>query len=497
MRFPVMSKVAAVGAVLLGLLWGLSEVSNLVAERSARLHEAERSVADSLAGSQTITGPALTRVCTESWTSVQGEGKDIKRVAEQSTLTVQSLPRKLNIDGTAAIEPRYRGIYKVNGYLMSAKLTADWVDLAELQPKALHTGGVVTCAPATLMFALNDTRGVRSAVLELQGQAVAVEPGTLQASHARGLHATLPEAVLQSALRGEAPLEVTLRLDLAGTQSLAFTPLGEDNRIQLKSNWPHPSFGGRFLPSTRDVTEQGFNGQWQVSALASTARAAFAAGRSTCSFNETAATDPRSYRAASVAVNTNANANANANANDAVGCIETFGVTFIDPVNPYVLSDRATKYGLLFIVLSFVAVGLTEVMRSLRVHPIQYLLVGSALVVFFLLLVSLSEVWSFAAAYAAAATACALLLAYYAAHVLQGWRPGALFGAGIGGLYGTLYVLLQLEQNSLALGSMLLFAVLTCVMVVTRKIDWYALLAQVRFANAPSPLPSNETALPA
>jgi inner membrane protein involved in colicin E2 resistance len=160
MRFPVMSKVAAVGAVLLGLLWGLSEVSNLVAERSARLHEAERSVADSLAGSQTITGPALTRVCTESWTSVQGEGKDIKRVAEQSTLTAQSLPRKLNIDGTAAIEPRYRGIYKVNGYLMSAKLTADWVDLAELQPKALHTGGVVTCAPATLMFALNDTRGV-------------------------------------------------------------------------------------------------------------------------------------------------------------------------------------------------------------------------------------------------------------------------------------------------------------------------------------------------
>jgi inner membrane protein len=473
MRFPVLSKVAAVGAVVLGLIWGLSEVSSLVSERSARLREAERSVADSLAGSQTVTGPALMRVCTEAWTSVQGEGKDTKRVAEQSVQTVKVLPRKLSIDGSAAIEPRYRGIYKVNGYLMSAKLTADWVDLSALQPKPVHAGGVMSCAPTTLMFALDDTRGVRSAVLEVQGQAVTVEPGTLKVSHARGLHATLPDALLQTAMRGEAPLQVSLRLDLAGTQSLAFTPLGEENQVKLTSNWQHPSFGGRFLPGTRDISQQGFNAQWQVSALASTARTAFAADRSTCTSSEGASVYARGLRDVAAA----------ANVADATNCVETFSVSFIDPVNPYVLSDRATKYGLLFIVLSFVAVGLTEVMRSLRVHPIQYLLVGSALVVFFLLLVSLSEVWSFGAAYAAAATACALLLAYYATHVLAGWRPGALFGAGIGGLYGTLYVLLQLEQNSLVLGSLLLFAVLACVMVVTRKIDWYALLVQVRFAS--------------
>jgi inner membrane protein len=148
-----------------------------------------------------------------------------------------------------------------------------------------------------------------------------------------------------------------------------------------------------------------------------------------------------------------------------------------------VLSDRATKYGLLFVVLTFVAVGLVEVLRRLRVHPVQYLLVGSALTVFFLLLVSLSEHLPFSVSYLAASVACTSLLAYYGSHVLGGWRAGAVFGAALGVLYGALYVLLQLEQTALVLGSVLLFAVLAAVMVATRKLDWYGLAGQWRAAN--------------
>jgi inner membrane protein len=164
----------------------------------------------------------------------------------------------------------------------------------------------------------------------------------------------------------------------------------------------------------------------------------------------------------------------------AAHCIETFGVDFVDVVNPYVLSDRATKYGLLFITLTFVGVILVEVLHRLRVHPIQYLLVGLALTIFFLLLVSLSEHMAFLQAYAVAAVACTSLLTFYASHILGGWGRGLAFGSATSMLYGTLYALLQMEQSSLVLGSIMLFVVLAIVMVLTRRIDWYALIQQMR-----------------
>ena len=159
--------------------------------------------------------------------------------------------------------------------------------------------------------------------------------------------------------------------------------------------------------------------------------------------------------------------------------MEAFGVSFIDPVNPYVLGDRATKYGVLFIALTFVTVAMVELLKKRRVHPVQYLLVGCALVLFFLLLLSLSEHLAFGLAYAGASTACATLLAYYASHMLGGWRAGLGFGAGVGTLYGALYLLLQMEQTALVMGSLLLFAVLALIMVLTRRLDWYGLSASL------------------
>ena len=161
-------------------------------------------------------------------------------------------------------------------------------------------------------------------------------------------------------------------------------------------------------------------------------------------------------------------------------CVETFGVSFIDPVNTYTLSDRATKYGMLFIALTFLGVGAVEVMRQVRVHPIQYFLVGSGIAMFFLLLVSLGEHLPFAWAYLAASAVCTVLLGFYARFVLHGLLAGLVFGSAVASLYGVLFVLLQLEQRALLLGSLLLFAVLAALMVATRRIDWYALLARIR-----------------
>ena len=239
-------------------------------------------------------------------------------------------------------------------------------------------------------------------------------------------------------------------------------------QVTLASDWPHPSFAGRFLPLERQVGETGFTARWLLNALATTAPQAAAFGGPACSLSDGGDDVP---------------------AGDARRrpCVETFGVAFMDPVSPYVLSDRATKYGLLFIALTFVGVGALEVLRRLRVHPIQYLLVGSALAIFFLLLVSLSEHVPFAVAYLAAAAACTALLTFYGAFVLRGSRAGAAFGAAIGGLFGALYALLQLEQTALLLGSILLFAVLAAVMVATRRIDWYGFFARMRGEGAEAP----------
>lgn len=155
-------------------------------------------------------------------------------------------------------------------------------------------------------------------------------------------------------------------------------------------------------------------------------------------------------------------------------------MAFIDPVNPYVLTDRATKYALLFIVLTFAGVALVEVLARRRVHPVQYALVGFALAIFYLLLLSLSEHVGFGPAYGVATTACVALLGFYAAHMLGSTRAGCVFGAGIAALYGLLWVLLRLEQTALLVGSGLLFCLLAAAMVATRKVDWYGMVDQWR-----------------
>ena len=163
-------------------------------------------------------------------------------------------------------------------------------------------------------------------------------------------------------------------------------------------------------------------------------------------------------------------------------CLDTLAVSFIDPVNPYVLADRAVKYGLLFVTLTFVAVALTEVLarpRVGRVHPVQYALVGLALSLFFMLLLALSEHLAFEIAYAAASAACAGVLALYGGHMLGGWRAGAAFGAALAGLYGLLYVLLTREQTALVVGTLGLFAVVAAVMMLTRRVDWYRLFDEL------------------
>lgn len=476
MKFPLLGKTLAVGGVLIALTLALQSVSGIVSEREGRLHEAERSVADSLASQQSLLGPVLIRHCDETWTSVQGEGKERKTVTEQRDISLAATPTTLDVNAKAAIETRYRGIFKVNGYSMKATMTARWASLAGLEPSAQHAGGKLRCEAPVMFVAVGDARGIRVATISVGGTALAVLPGTEHASHPRGFHAVITPAIQSATKESGGALQAEVALDLVGTGDLAFAPVGDTTSVALTSDWPHPSFAGRFLPNERNVSAQGFSARWQLSALATSAPQELLDGGSVCGLGSAAGGYDGSGGAA---------------AERKSRCIETFGVAFIDPVSAYVLSDRATKYGLLFIALTFVGVALVEVLKRLRVHPVQYLLVGSALAVFFLLLVSLTEHIAFGWAYLAASAACTTLLTFYASFVLRGARAGALFGAAIAALYGALYLLLQMEQSALVLGSLLLFAVLGSVMVATRRVDWYALMDQLRReSNRPPSAPA-------
>ena len=351
-------------------------------------------------------------------------------------------PASLTVVGGSQLEARARGLHATQAFTLKARLTAQWLDLVALQPVAEHTGSRLSCGQPLLMLSVSDARGIRHASLKLgrqmsaqdASQNVSLKPGTFYGSHPRGVHAVLPAALVLAE-----PLEAVLELELVGTEQLVIVPMGSDTQVHLTSNWPHPSFGGQFLPLERRVSDQGFEASWRVSSLASSAQQ---------------------------------------DVSQKKGSAEILSVTFVDPGNTYALSDRATKYGLLFVGLTFLAVGLFELMKSLRVHPVQYLLVGSAVCIFFLLLVSLSEHLPFGVAYGVAAAACVLLLTYYACYMLKSWLRGLPFGLSIAALYGMLFILLQMEQTALVLGAITLFVVLAAVMLMTRQVDWYARFEQ-------------------
>ena len=438
------AKLISIAVVSLLLVLGLMQISAVVQDRQTYRQMAIDSIAQSLAGPQTLTGPLIHRACTEDWDTLQPD-KSVQTERREFHLTLA--PASLTVVGGSQLQARARGLHATQVFNLKASLSAQWADLAALQPVAEHTGSRLSCGQPLLMLSVSDARGIRHASLKLgsllgekaaaQGalQDTPLKPGTFYGSYPRGVHAPLPAALVLAE-----PLQAVMELELVGTEQLTIVPMGSDTQVRLTSNWPHPSFEGQFLPVERKVTDQGFEASWRVSSLASSAQQ-----------------DVAQEKAG----------------------IETLSVTFVDPGNTYALSDRATKYGLLFVGLSFLAVGLFEFMKSLRVHPVQYLLVGSAVCIFFLLLVSLSEHLPFGLAYGVAAAACVLLLTYYACYMLKSWLRGLPFGLGIAALYGMLFVLLQLEQTALVLGAITLFVVLAAVMLLTRQVEWYTRFERV------------------
>jgi inner membrane protein len=294
-----------------------------------------------------------------------------------------------------------------------------------------------------IVLSVTDARGIRALSGTLGGAELGFLPGTGVPWLPQGLHADL----------GPAPgdedqiLAFALQLQLTGTSDLAIAPVGKANSIVLTGDWPHPSFAGRFAPTHREVSDGGFTVEWQTTYWAT-------------GINEESLS--RCVTAGTACALFNA---------------DQLGLRLVNPVDQYLLTERTVKYAGLFLLVSFSAFFMMEIMQKLVVHPVQYGLVGLALALFFLLTLSLSEHLPFNAAYWLAAGASIALLAYYVAHVLGGWRRGVGFSALLAGLYGLLFGILQSEDAALLMGSVALFGLLGAVMVLTRKVDWYSVSA--------------------
>lgn len=445
-RQTLFIKLAILAVVSILLCAVLAEIGGLVRERQARQREAALSV------EQALAGPVVARMCKEHWTTLAADGKT--EATSSRNFWRVAAPAKLQITGGLSPEVRHRGLFKVNTYASQLDVQARWDSLNVPVAKAENANGRLTCGDLMLVVVLNDPRGIRAAALKLNGQVLNAQPGTPHPSY-HGLHAPLPE------LKPGEPLNVSLTLSLVGSQRFGIVPAAADTQVNLQSSWKHPSFGGQFLPLEHEIGVSGFTARWAVSSLASTAVADMEAGKPL--------SEMRRGAAAAYAFESGASG---LPTNDG---LDVLAVELIDPVNPYVMSDRAIKYGLMFIALTFVTVGLTELLTGRRVHPVQYLLVGLALSLFFLLLLSLSEHLPFLVAYLIASGAAAAVLTQYAAAMLGGWLRGLAFGGGIALLYGALYVLLSREQTALVIGAVLLFVVLAAVMTLTRRLDWYGL----------------------
>jgi len=454
MRFGL--RVLMVVVLSLAILVPLAMVRGVIDERQEHRNQAVARIARSHAGAQAFAGPVLVVPYNEE---VAFEEKDAGGQTRAVWRTVQRrwtfFPATLRVEGRLAPATRRLGLHEVRVYEWQAQAAAGFraaipADADPARPRRIGR--------PYLAYALADVRGlVGTPRLRVGGRALTLEEG-FGARNGGGVHVRLAPPAAGTRL----DLDTRLDFTLGGTESLAIVPLARDNRIVLDSAWPHPRFGGSFLPRAPRIDGRGFHAEWDVSSLATGAQAQFLAGQPL----------PRVDAGGNTLDARRAAAGMSVEGMDAVA------VSLVDPVNVYSQADRATKYGILFVVLTFGGFFLLEMLKRLPIHPIQYLLVGLALATFFLLLVSLSEHVAFGRAYVAASVACLGLVGIYLGAVLRSRARGFAFAAALALLYAALYGLLVSEDNALVLGAGLLFAILAAVMVATRKVDWYALTAR-------------------
>lgn len=423
-------RVLLLGFLVLILLIPARMVTAIIQERGQTRDEAVREITSKWGDRQILAGPRIQVPYLKSMVETDSDGKEKVR---KETHFAHFLPEKLEVRATLAAEKRHRGIFEVPVYGMTAEFTGTFMkpDFSgwDVSPEE------ILWERATLTVSISDVRGIDGvAVLSWNGSPLHFEPGLGEnATAGGGIHVPLD---LKDAT-GEATFAFSL--SLKGSQSVFFTALGKTTRVRIEGNWVAPSFNGNWLPSERTLGPEGFRAAWETSYL----------GRNF----------PQRWHGGG--------------GWDQAVAESKVGVDLITPVDEYRMALRSVVYAPLFLVLTFVTLWLFEILVGFRVHPVQYLLVGSAMCLFYLLEISLSEHIGFPLAYSAATLAVIGAVAPYCYAVLASLHRASVMGVVLATLYGYLFVVLKNQDYALLVGSLGLFAALALVMYLTRHVDWY------------------------
>ena len=398
-------------------------IKNLIREREMLRTETEIEIQDNWGRSQTLSGPILTIPY------YRYENRDQKQVRVKAYFHL--LPEKLDIKGEIFPETRYRGIYKVAVYTSKLLIQGNFTPTTKLIESIPNEN--ILWNEARIELEIPDLRGIQEAIhLQFNETELKAEPGISAGSPFQsGIHASLSS---EQILSGK-PTTFIIEMNLRGSNSLYFIPMGQKSRVQIKSNWADPSFGGAFLPSKREINSNGFSAEWEVLHF---------------NRNYPQIWINKYYQTADSA----------------------FGVSLLLPVDEYQKTMRSVKYALLFLTLTFTLFFFIEILNKKKVHPIQYLMVGASLITFYILLLSLSEQVGFVAAYLIAATAIILQVSGFLYKIIHSVKTALITAGTLTILYAYLFVLLQLKDYALLMGSIGLFLILSLIMYLSRNIRW-------------------------
>ncbi len=423
-RRSVTLKLVSVGILILILLIPTSMLTSLIYERQGLRDNAIEEVSSKWGAPQTIGGPVLSIPYRTIIKDDKGQSETVLRYAH-------FLPDELEITGIVTPEKRYRGIYVVVLYTsklhISGKFSYPNKKALSLSESSCELGA------ASVSIGIPDMKGIHEAInFKMNDTVYSFNPG-LPSYDIFASGASFEFNLLK---KGEYKFEFDLLLN--GSSSLDFLPFGKETKVSLQSGWDSPSFDGAFLPEKREVNAQGFSCDWKVLQL------------------------NRNYPQQGLG-----NYIANKDA--------SFGVKLMLPIDEYQKTTRSVKYCVMFIILTFLTFFFVEVLNKTRIHPIQYLLVGFAICLFYVILLSVSEHLKFDAAYLTGTVSILALITFYAKTIFKNGKMTAVFSGLLALLYGFFYSLMQLENYSLLMGSIGLFIILATIMYLTRKVDWYGI----------------------
>ncbi len=428
LKSPLFWKITTLIGCIVLLSLPLMMVRELINERADYRSEVVDAIEQSTSGSQKLAGPLIAIPITETLTRMENQ----KEVNYQRSWVYYWLPESLAVAGKQTVESRRVGIYSGQVWHNALQIKASF---DPLRLAALRKTNIVLGQPR-LVVSVGDARGIGAIhAPEVNGNVLSVEPGLGISGDGAGIHMPMPALA-----EDNKPLEIAFSLDLNGTGEFSLVPLGRNSELQLTSNWPHPGFLGSFLPTQREVSAAGYRAHWQSSWFAN---------------------DMGSYFKDDMEIPWSR--------------LPAFSADVMSLADQYQLTDRATKYAILLIGLTFMAFFVFESLTRRPLHPMQYLLVGLSLVLFYLVLLALSEHIGFTAAWLAASLSGAVMNGIYLQAVLRGWRNSLLFVAALLLLDGVMWFLLHSEDSALLLGTGVLALALSVLMFLTRRVDWYGL----------------------